>query len=78
MAGSPAHVRLNSLRARLLDPEPQPVPQEFLEDLKVRALMDWHDRGQPDGEIDLGQVPELTKEQLAEMRKARIRVSHRR
>lgn len=53
---------------------------ELLDDPAVKAMLDWHDRGQPQGEIVAGEdAPALSEEQLSEMRPARFHFAkHRR
>ena len=72
--GFTTHTPLDAPKLRPDFSRPQSVPQELLDDPRVKALIDWHDKGGPDSEIDTSGAPELTEEQLAEMTKARLRI----
>ena len=72
------HLPVGPVKARLSAAKPKAVPRELLDDPRVQTLIEWHDGGQPDSEIDLSGAPELNGEQLDEMEKIRIEIARRR
>ena len=58
--------------------KPSRIPPDLLDDPAVKAMLDWHDRGRPQGEIVTdADAPALTQEQLRAMRPARFRIGKR-